>query len=75
MIGGVERWGYIEVRLEADAPVRRPSKDGYGSSRRLRGTSVLIPKAVCRRANELWPPIIRGDGRSVDGPLRPRRDA
>ncbi|GAA1131477.1 hypothetical protein GCM10009630_31690 [Kribbella jejuensis] len=58
MIGGVERWGYVEVRLQTDAPIRRPSRDGYGSSRRLRGTSVLSPKAVCRRAKELWPPII-----------------
>lgn len=58
MIGGVERWGYVEVRLEADGPIRRPSRDGYGSSRRLRGTSVVTPKAVCRRAKELWPPII-----------------
>lgn len=58
MIGGVERWGYVGVRIEADGPIRRPSRDGYGSSRQLRGTSVLTPKAVCRRAKELWPPII-----------------
>ncbi|MFF1817756.1 hypothetical protein ACFVWG_10710 [Kribbella sp. NPDC058245] len=58
MIGGVERWGYVEVRLETDGPIRRPSKDGYGSSRRLRGTSILAPKSVCRRAKELWPPTI-----------------
>ena len=64
MIGGVERWGYVEVRLQPDAPIRRPSRDGYGSSRRLRGPSVVTPKAVCRRAQDLWPPIIAAmDGR------------
>ncbi|TCC07462.1 MarR family winged helix-turn-helix transcriptional regulator [Kribbella soli] len=78
MIGGVERWGYVEVRLEADEPIREPSRDGYGSSRRLRGTSVLVPKAVCRRAKELWPPIIAATddrwterfGRDAMGELR-----
>ena len=78
MIGGVERWGYVEVRLEVGGPVRRPSRDGYGSSRRLRGTSVVIPKAVCRRAKEFWPPIIAATddrwaqrfGRVMTGELR-----
>ncbi len=78
MIGGVERWGYVEVRLETDGPVRQPSKDGYGSSRRLRGTSVVTPKSVCRRAKELWPPLIAATddrwterfGQAVMGELR-----
>ena len=57
-IGGVERWGYVDVRLEPEGPIRLRRENGYGSGRRLRPTSVLTPKPVCRRANELWPPII-----------------
>ncbi len=61
-IGGVERWGYVEVRLAADVLARRPRKDGYGSGRRLRPGAVLTPTPAGRRARELWPPVIAAMG-------------
>jgi hypothetical protein len=72
-IGGLERWGWISV---GDAGAER--REGYGSHRGVKGSTVLRPTRAGSYARRLWPRTIttveerwRGRfGSQVVGPLR-----
>lgn len=52
-IAGLERWGWITV-----GPVTSGPRDGYGTSRGLRGDIVLRATRAGATARELWPRVI-----------------
>jgi hypothetical protein len=81
-IGGLERWGWISV---GDLGPRR--RDGYGSGRGVKGSTVLRPTRAGSYARRLWPRMVgeveqRWRGRfgnevigSLGEALRPRAGA
>lgn len=54
-IAGLERWGWITV-----GPGSGGRRDGYGTSRGLRGDTVLRATRAGVAARELWPRVIAG---------------
>ena len=72
-IGGLERWGWISV---GDAGAER--REGYGSHRGVKGSTVLRPTRAGSYARRLWPRLITTVeerwrvrfGPRVVGPLR-----
>ncbi len=52
-IGGLERWGWISV---GDVGPKR--RDGYGSGRGVKGSTVLRPTRAGSYARRLWPRIV-----------------
>jgi predicted transcriptional regulator len=50
---GLERWGWIAIGDHPDSP--RP---GYGSSRGVRGETMVAPTRAGRLACELWPRVL-----------------
>jgi DNA-binding transcriptional ArsR family regulator len=57
VLGGMERWRYVDV---GPGPAERPpeaKRDGYGSARGLRQEWLVRPTEAGRVARELWPPL------------------
>jgi hypothetical protein len=54
-IGGLERWGWISV---GEGTRRR--RDGYGSQRGVKGTTVLRPTRAGAYARRIWPSAVSG---------------
>jgi hypothetical protein len=51
-LGGLERWGYLEI---GDGAARR---QGFGTNRGLRGTTVLRPTRAGQYARRTWPRVL-----------------
>jgi hypothetical protein len=58
MLGGVERWRYVDVAPAGGGEPPATRRDGYGSARALRGEWVVRPTAAGRAGSDLWPPIL-----------------
>ena len=74
-IGGLERWGWITL---GDPGGGR--RDGYGTHRGVKGTTVLRPTRAGAYARRLWPQAVadveqRWRTRFGDGPVGSLRDA
>ena len=50
-VGGMERWGFVSVGPDSGR------RDGYGSSRGLRGDWIVRLTPMGERARELWQPL------------------
>jgi hypothetical protein len=56
-LGGMERWGYVDVAPARSKHRLSTKRDGYGSARALRGDWVVRPTPPGRNAQEIWPPL------------------
>jgi hypothetical protein len=57
MLGGMERWGYVDVAPASSKHRPSTKRDGYGSARALRHDWVVRPTPTGRNAQEIWPPL------------------
>jgi hypothetical protein len=53
-LGGLERWGWITVGARGEK-----RRDGYGSSRGIKGDTILRPTKGGVYAQQVWPRIVR----------------
>lgn len=74
-IGGLERWGWITV-----GAVGTGRRQGYGTSRGVKGDTVLRPTRAGAHARRVWPQAVAGTeqrwrARFGDGPVGSLREA
>jgi hypothetical protein len=55
-VGGMERWGYVSVGPDGEAP--KEQRDGRGSSRGLRRDWVVRPTRAGVVASDAWPALL-----------------
>jgi predicted transcriptional regulator len=56
-LGGMERWGYVEVGPEEAHTPQVRKRDGFGSARGLENDWVVRPTEVGQAAQETWPQL------------------
>jgi hypothetical protein len=56
-LGGMERWGYVELRPPGARTEPPKKRDGFGSGRALQKDWVVCPTDVGRMAQKTWPPL------------------
>lgn len=56
-VGGMERWGYVDVAPPSSEHRLTTKRDGYESARALRGDWVVRLTPPGRNAQQIWPPL------------------